>query len=76
MKDTRCGICVGLWSPFPCPHDQDAQMCVCGHHSHNHASDPAGSGDTPCWYSLNGGTDSHDYPINRCPCREYNPAVS
>lgn len=20
--DTRCPICVGLWSPWPCPHDR------------------------------------------------------
>lgn len=20
--DTRCPICIGLWSPFPCPYDK------------------------------------------------------
>jgi hypothetical protein len=20
--DTRCPICYGLWSPFPCPYDR------------------------------------------------------
>lgn len=23
--DTRCPICVGLWSPFPCPYDRANQ---------------------------------------------------
>lgn len=50
--------------------------CLCGHHSHVHASDPTHSGNTPCWESLDGRTDSHGYPISPCPCREYNPAVS
>lgn len=52
------------------------ETCVCGHHSHLHESDPAGSGNTPCWESLDGRTDSHGYPEARCHCREYQPVVS
>lgn len=22
QTDTRCPICYGLWSPFPCPYDK------------------------------------------------------
>lgn len=47
--------------------------CVCGHASHVHQSDPSGSGNTPCWESIDGKVTTSGYPINRCPCVEYTP---
>ena len=50
--------------------------CVCGHHSHDHRSDPTGSGNTDCYSSLDGNVDDYGYPINRCPCTEYQPVTA
>lgn len=47
-------------------------MCACGHHPHDHESDPSGAAGSRCWHA-----DTYDklgYPdANACPCRDYNP---
>jgi hypothetical protein len=46
--------------------------CICGHHSHDHYSDPSGMAPSRCWHADT--YDSLDYPATgACNCRDYNP---